>query len=281
MIPGLKKVKGGSVFRKIAMGSWRSAGDPSVYGMLEVDVSEALHYIQRLQAKSPHKISVSHLVGKAVAIALSERPEINGMIRLSRIWQRQHVDLFYQVNIPGNPADPVGKANLSGEVVRKAETLTVAQIAADLGEKAKKLKSGGEGSLTKSVNTLAMIPWKLIYFVLNFTSFLNYDLGIDLRWAGMPRDAFGSVMITNVGSLGVDIAWAPLVPYTKVPLLLTVGEIKDRPWVVDGRLEVRPVMRIGITFDHRFMDGVHASVLNRIFLQCFREPEKYFGAISS
>jgi len=279
VIPELKKIEGGSVFRKIAMGSWRSAGDPSVYGMLEIDVSTALRYMEKIQAGSEHKISIAHLVGKAVAIVLTERPEINGLIRFSRIYQRKHVDLFYQVNIPGDPSDPVGKATLSGEVVRKAENLSVAQIAEDLARKAKIIKAGGEGTLTKSVKTLQIMPWKLMSFVLNFTSFLNYDLGIDLRWAGMPRDAFGSVMITNIGSLGLDIAWAPLVPYTKVPLLLTVGAIKDRPWVVDGKVEVRPVMRVGITFDHRFMDGIHASAMNKIFLQCFDDPEKYFGSL--
>lgn len=276
MIPELKKIEGGSVFRKIAMGSWRTAGDPSVYGLLEIDVSKVLRHIDLLQAQSDVKISISHLVGKAIAIVLSERPEINGLIRLNRIYERKHVDLFYQVNIPGDPSDPVGKALLSGEVVRKAENLTVAQIASDLSRKAKIIRQGGEGELTKTMSTLKMVPWQLMYFVLNFTSFLNYDLGIDMRWAGMPRDPFGSVMITNVGSLGIDVAWAPLVPYSKVPLLLTVGAIKDRPWVVDGQVQVRPVMRIGITFDHRFMDGVHASAMSRLFLQCFEEPEKYF-----
>ncbi|MFS4459636.1 2-oxo acid dehydrogenase subunit E2 [Bdellovibrio sp. HCB2-146] len=223
-------------------------------------------------------MSLSHLVGKAAAVAMKERPEINGMIRFNRIYLRKHVDLFYQVNIPGSENDPVGKANLTGATVRAAENLTVVQIAEALNAKSQAIKKGHESELTKSVGALSWVPWLLIRTVLNVSSFINYDMGISLTWAGMPRDAFGSIMITNIGSMGGDTAWAPLVPYTKVPILLTLGQVKPRPWVTEsGAVEARPVARIGVTFDHRFMDGSHAAAMGKIFERCFADPETYFG----
>jgi pyruvate/2-oxoglutarate dehydrogenase complex dihydrolipoamide acyltransferase (E2) component len=271
----LTKIKGGSLFRKIAMGSWRTAGDPSVYGLLEIDAGPSLKFLQAEQAKTQTKLSIAHLVGKAVAKVLQERPEMNGLIRFSRIYQRKHVDLFYQVNIPGDPSDPVGKAMLSGEIVRKAETLSVRQIGEELDRKAKHIREGGKGELTTSINTMKIVPGCLVRWALNISSFLIYDLKLNLSWAGLARDPFGSIMITNVGSLGIDVAWAPLVPYTRVPLLLTIGAIQKRAWIVDETVQIRSVMRIGITFDHRFMDGIHASVMSRLFQQYLAEPEKY------
>ncbi|MGZ5278412.1 MAG: 2-oxo acid dehydrogenase subunit E2 [Pseudobdellovibrionaceae bacterium] len=271
----ITKIEGASVSRKIAMGSWRTAGDPSVYGLMEIDVSQALCFLENEQKKTQTKLSISHLVGKAVAKVLHDRPEINGLIRFSRIYQRKHVDLFYQVNIPGDASDPVGKALLSGEVIRQAENLSVIQIGEELDRKAQVIRNGGKGELTSSIQTMKLIPWSLVRWALNISSFLTYDLKMNLSWAGIARDPFGSVMITNVGSLGIDVAWAPLVPYTRVPLLLTIGATQNRPWVVGDRIEVRPIMRIGITFDHRFMDGVHASVMSRSFQQYLAEPEKY------
>lgn len=276
----ITKVEGGSIFRKIAMGSWRTAGDPSVYGLLEIDVSNALQFLESEQKKTETKLSISHLVGKAVAKVLQERPEINGLIRFHRIYQRKHVDLFYQVNIPGDPNDPVGKALLSGEIVRRAETLSLVQIAQELDRKAQIIRRGGRGELTSSIQTMKWIPWGLVRWALNISSVLIYDLRLNLSWAGLARDPFGSVMITNVGSLGIDVAWAPLVPYTRVPLLLTVGAIKKRAWVVGDRVEIRPIIRIGITFDHRFMDGIHASVMSRLFQQYLAEPERYLKSHS-
>ncbi|WP_413292908.1 2-oxo acid dehydrogenase subunit E2 [Bdellovibrio sp. HCB185ZH] len=274
--------KGGSAFRKIAMGSWHKAGDPTVYGLLEIDMTRALEYMKAQEAATGMKLSISHLVGKAAATAMKERPEINGMIRNNRIYLRDTVDIFYQVNIPGNPEDPVGKATLTGVVVREAEKLSVAQIAQELAGKSKAIKGGEQSELTKSLDAMKWVPWGFMRTLLNLTSYLNYDLGINLTWAGMPRDAFGSIMITNIGGMGADTAWAPLVSYSKVPILLTVGQIKQRAWVTEtGTVEARPVARIGVTFDHRFMDGTHAAALQKIFEKCFAEPEKYFGEVSA
>ncbi|MEK2687767.1 2-oxo acid dehydrogenase subunit E2 [Bdellovibrio sp. GT3] len=273
--------KGGSAFRKIAMGSWHKAGDPSVYGLLEIDMTKALEYMKSYETATGTKLSISHLVGKAAATAMKERPEINGMIRFNRIYLRDQVDVFYQVNIPGNPEDPVGKATLTGVVVRAAENMTAGQIAQELANKSKAIKGGATSELTKSLDAMKFMPWGLMRMILNITSFLNYDLGINLTWAGMPRDAFGSIMITNIGGMGADTAWAPLVAYSKVPILLTVGQIKQRAWVSEtGAVEARPVARIGVTFDHRFMDGTHAAALQKIFEKCFAEPEKYFGQVA-
>lgn len=269
----LTKSNGGAVFRKIAMGSWRTAADPSVYGLLEIDVSNVLAYLENINKNSDVKVGINEFVGRVTALVMKQRPEMNGLIRLGRIYLRRHVNLFYQVNVPGGEDDPIGKANLLGLTIDNAEHKSVVEIAKELKSKAGRIKKGHESELTKSVKTLSMVPWQLMRYVLDLTSFLNYDLNLPLQILGMPKDPFGSVMITNVGSMGVETAWAPLVPYTRVPLLLTIGAIVDRPWVVGGKVEVRPIMRIGCTFDHRFMDGVHAAAMNRLFTKYFENPK--------
>jgi pyruvate/2-oxoglutarate dehydrogenase complex dihydrolipoamide acyltransferase (E2) component len=273
----LKKSSGGSVFRKIAMGSWSTAADPSVYGLLELDMTEVLKFIEEHNKKSETKIGVSEIVGRATALVLKQRPEMNGLIKWGRIYLRDNVNLFYQVNVPGGENDPVGKATLLGLTIERAENKSLEEIAIELKSKATKIKAGHENEMTKSVKTLSFVPWQLMKLVLNFTSFLNYDLNLPMQLFGMPKDPFGSVMLTNVGGMGVETAWAPLVPYTRVPLLLTVGAIVQRAWVVDGKVEVRPIMRIGCTFDHRFMDGVHAAAMNRLFVKYFEQPELLRG----
>lgn len=269
----LTKSEGGAVFRKIAMGSWKTAADPSVYGLLEIDVTTALQYLEKINQNSEVKVGLSELVGRATALVLKERPEMNGLMRWGRIYLRDSVDLFYQVNVPGAENDPVGKANLLGLTISKAESKSVKEISIELKKKASSIKAGHENEMTKSVRTLSNIPWQLMRYVLNFSSFLNYDLRLPMHLFGLPEDPFGSVMITNVGSMGIDTAWAPLVPYTRVPLLLTVGAVKERAWVVNGKVEVRPIVRIGCTFDHRFMDGVHAAAMGRLFEKYFQQPE--------
>lgn len=269
----LKKSNGGSVFRKIAMGSWNTVGDPSVYGLVEIDMSPALQYLKTLNTSGDFKIGVTELVAKATALVLKERPEMNGLIRLGRIYLRQDVDIFFQVNIPGAESDPIGKANLLGVVIKNVDQKSLFQISEELKAKSKEIKIGHENVITKTARALSFVPWQMMKWVLNFTSFLTYDLLFPVKKIGLPADPFGSMMITNVGSLGIDTAWAPLVPYSRCPLLLTIGAIQDRPWVEGKQIVIKPILRIGCTFDHRFMDGVHAAQMVKRFKQLFEKPE--------
>jgi pyruvate/2-oxoglutarate dehydrogenase complex dihydrolipoamide acyltransferase (E2) component len=55
-----------------------------------------------------------------------------------------------------------------------------------------------------------------------------------------------------------------------------VGNLQQRPFVVNNQVLPRPTLKIGITFDHRFMDGVHAAAMNNKFKKIFENPENYF-----
>jgi len=274
-ISGLRKLTKTSTFRKVAMGTWRNAGDPSVYGVLEVDMAKALPYMKELESSHQVKISPLHLVAKALSLVLTDRPEINGIIRFNRIYLRPHVDIFFQVNVPGSGNDQIKQATLSGVTIRKTENKSVSDIAQELNQKGQEVRDRKKDELADSQKIMTFVPWAFSKWILNIFSFLIYDLNLNLTFLGIPKDPFGSVMITNVGSLGVDMAWAPLVPYSKVPMLLTLGSIKDTPVVIDEKIEIRPIMKIGITFDHRFMDGVHAAAMGRHFQKCFADPAFY------
>jgi pyruvate/2-oxoglutarate dehydrogenase complex dihydrolipoamide acyltransferase (E2) component len=272
---GLKLLDKTSPFRKVAMGTWRVAKDPSVYGYMEVDVTRSLEMIEDYSRKKGVRVTLTHLVGKAVAHCLNQRPEINGMIRGSRIYLRDNVTLFFQVNIPGKGPDKVKEATLSGCTVENAENLSSAEIADKIQKKVELIRSHKDPEFSKNMDMFKFIPWFLCGWYLDLASFLIYGLNWDLNFLGLPRDPFGSVMITNVGSLGIDVAYAPLCPYTRVPLLVTVGAVKKKPWVVDDQIQIRQIMSVTVTFDHRMIDGIHAAKLSEEFKKCFENPEDF------
>lgn len=278
---GVELIKSDNVpmFRKIAMGTWKNAGDPSVYGILEIDMSKTLALLPDYEKKHNVKITPSHLAGKAVSFIMQNRPEINGMIRGNRIYYRKHVAIFYQINVPGSGTDKIKGASLSGTSLQKVEKMSLAQIAQALAKKAGDIREGRDLELKKSIDMFKFIPWSLSGLVLDLMSFLTYGLNLNLQSLGIPKDPFGSLMITNVGGMGIDLALAPLVPYSRVPLLLALGSVKDKPWIDEnGDIVKRKILPIGVTFDHRMIDGIHASQLAADFKKCFAEPEKYLFA---
>jgi len=63
--------------------------------------------------------------------------------------------------------------------------------------------------------------------------------------------------ITNVGSVGGLFA-TPIINYPESAILGT-HKISKRPVVRDGRIEVRDVMFLSLSFDHRIFDGAYAA----------------------
>ncbi|KMS75293.1 transketolase [Streptomyces viridochromogenes] len=67
----------------------------------------------------------------------------------------------------------------------------------------------------------------------------------------------GTFTLNNYGPLDVDGA-TPILNHPQ-SAMLGVGRITDRPWAVNGRVEVRKVVTLSLTFDHRVCDGGTAA----------------------
>ncbi len=75
----------------------------------------------------------------------------------------------------------------------------------------------------------------------------------------------GTFTLTNLGSYGIEI-FTPLVNYPQCAIL-GVGRVAERPVVVPGRIDVRAMMYLSLSFDHRIIDGAPAAM----FLQQLKE----------
>lgn len=257
----------------MAIGTWKDAGDPSVYGAMDVDAGPAIAYLEKVNQKSKIKLTFTHFVGKVVAQAIEENPEINCVLRFGRLYPRKSIDVFFQV-----ATDTQGK-DLSGTTVRHANKKTLLQIAEEMQSSIRKIREKGDPDFRRMKNTMGLIPGMLVRWVINVTSFFLYTLNIWSPVFGSPKDPFGSIMVTSIGSIGLDMGFAPLVPYSKVPVLVAVGVIREVPVVRNGKIEVGTTARLCATFDHRVIDGMHASQLIRTVRRIFSDPEKELGGL--
>jgi pyruvate dehydrogenase E2 component (dihydrolipoamide acetyltransferase) len=265
-----------SSFRKIAMGTWQDAYDPSVYGTIEIRMGEALRYIEAYRAKTGKRLTVTHLVAKGVATALKRCPDANAVLRFNRIYLRPHVDIFLQVMMNDEGED---KIDLSGAKLESVEEKSVGELVDELEAKVALIRARKDPALEKTRKSMIKFPGLLMNMFLKLLGFLMYTLNLDLRWAGLPRDPFGSVMITNIGSIGLDMAFVPLVPYSRVPILIALGAVHDAPIVDNGAIVAAKLMKLNATFDHRFIDGYHASVLSKTLRQMLEHPFDSFDVI--
>lgn len=262
-----------STFRRLAVAAWGPPRDPSIYGSVLVDATPALAWLEGLRARTGCQATVTHLVGRALAVALAERPDLNALIRLGRFYRRVDVDIFFQVALQAASNDP-GALDLSGVLVRGADRKPVEAIARELGERLAAVREDRDPELAGARRALGLLPGALLRPLQVALDVLQYSL--NLRVPGLPRDPFGSAAVTNVGMYGVTWAYAPLFPPSRSPIVVLVGAITRQPWVVhDGageRIEVRPVLPLHATFDHRVLDGVQAARLAARIQALLAEP---------
>ena len=260
-----------SSWRRISLHLWDKPRDPTVYGNLEVDMRRAKQYLAEANEIRPDvQVRVIHLVVAAIAKALAAYPEANAIIARRRIFMRSTVDVYCQV------ATDHGD-DLSGVKIPNADTLSPFEIAVQLAERAKRVREKRDSGSEQTKRTVANVPRSLLGWVLGAVEYLSYDWLLDLTRVGIPFDQFGSAMVSNIGSFGIGNGLAPLVPASRVPIVLLVGQVKDKPVAENGEVIVAPSLTIGCTFDHRLIDGYQAGKMAKIVIDSVNDPREAFG----
>jgi pyruvate dehydrogenase E2 component (dihydrolipoamide acetyltransferase) len=255
-----------SPWRKIAIGTWSKIGDPSIYAMVDLEVAPALEYLEDLKKQSGQRITLSHFVGKAIAETMRRHPSINCLLRWGRLYPRKTIDVFFQV-----ATDQYGK-DLSGMTIKNADQKSIPEIAQEMEFRVLQIRKEKDPAFSKMKSNLQWVPGFFTRWILGAAGFINYTLNLWSPALGTPRDAFGGVMVTNIGSLGLDMAFAPLVPYSRVPILIVLGNVREIPVVKEGKVVPAQAIRLCVTIDHRLIDGVHAAKMDRTLKKIFADP---------
>ncbi|NUT96918.1 MAG: 2-oxo acid dehydrogenase subunit E2 [Saccharothrix sp.] len=87
----------------------------------------------------------------------------------------------------------------------------------------------------------------------------------------------GTFTVNNYGVFGVDGS-AAIINHPEAAIL-GIGRIIDRPWAVDGQLQVRKVTQLTLAFDHRVCDGGTAGGFLRFVADCVENPITALGEL--
>jgi pyruvate dehydrogenase E2 component (dihydrolipoamide acetyltransferase) len=262
--PAGRRVSG---WRKLAGAAWGRPTDPQFYGDLDVDATALLSYVDTARQGGAH-LTLTHLVGRAVAHGLVAAPELRVRLGRGREYPRESIDVFFIV------AAERGR-ELTGVKVEHADAKSAVQIAAELDRRRAAIGAGTDPEFGRTKAMLAVLPGRVLRYAMRLAGWLTSDLNLNLPRLGMPRQAFGGAMITSVGMWGITRAYSPLASYYRVPVLVLVAAAEPRPVVRAGAVVVRPMLTLTATFDHRFVDGYHAAGFARAVTEYCADPAAF------
>ncbi len=187
---------------------------PAAWSMVEVDATRLVRTRDALKAafEERHGIPLTYLpfAAGAVAAALREHPRLNAR------WDDGHITLNNRVNLAVAVSTEAG---LMVPVLRDADTLTIAGIAAEL----RRLTDGARAG----------------------------TLGIDDVQGG-------TFTLNNTGALG-SVVSVPIINHPQAAIMTTEAIVKRPVVVEGDAIAVRSMMNLCLTFDHRVCDGAEAA----------------------
>jgi pyruvate dehydrogenase E2 component (dihydrolipoamide acetyltransferase) len=83
--------------------------------------------------------------------------------------------------------------------------------------------------------------------------------------------------ITNVGAVG-GLLSTPIINYPEVAIL-GLHKITKRPVVREGKIEIRDVTDLSLTFDHRVFDGAYAARFTSKVIQTIQDTKKLLAEV--
>ena len=209
-----------------------------------VDMSEA--NTMRRHFEGPIRLTYTHILIKATAVALEEQPWVNAVWTARGI--RHHGDIRIGVPVQVEYGFfPVAVVNPHSKPMP-----LIAQELAELAAEA--------GSNPPRSGILVRLPQTIATLAIHYLK--NYPLPIF-------KEKF-TFMLSNLGQWGLDRT-IPVV--THYSAMLTPGRVADRVVAIDGVLDARPTVSLTLAYDCRLIDDVQASRFLRLLRGLMENPQ--------
>ncbi len=252
-------------WRKVASAIYKKPSDGKILGSAEIDITDLEAYVSR-KRKEGLKITLTHIFTLIISRCLKEEvPQLNCYIRRGRIIHRDQVDAMISVLL--------GDGSMSSVRVENTDMLNLEQLVEKLGEGIRDSRAGDEDSTMKMKGIMGKIPWPIRTWVFSFVKFITIKMGWPIPGTNLNSKNFGSFVLTNIGTIGLDLGFPALFPISNVPFVFVMGGINKKPVVVNDKIEIRRMMTISSALDHRVLDALHGGKLFRYIKLMIRQPE--------
>lgn len=260
-----------SGWRKVASSIYRRPTDSKLFGSVEMDITDLEVYITE-KRKNGVKATLTHFFILAAARALKEEvPEMNTYIKRGNVVLRDHIDVMVSVLLRDSKMGSI--------LVKDADKLTLEELIKEMNEQVQLSRQGSENKTMQMKDKMARIPWPLRGWIFSLLKTITFSWGFSFPSLGLSANSFGSFVVSNIGSVGLDMGYPALFPSSNVSFVLVLGGVNRKPAVVGDQILPRTILSLGAALDHRVVDASHGGLLFRYLKKIVKNPELLDGKI--
>ena len=246
--------------------------DAEVYFCEKIDVSPLLRYGE--EHPEAH-LSLFPAVVTALAKMFTLRPRFNRFIQGQRLYQRKEITLSFVCKT--SFADDSPEALI---VVRALPGDTVETIGSRMASEIRKKREGEVSGSDSTVNRIRKIPFIFRVVLFRFLRLLDY-FGADLSRLTSTDPNYCSVLISNLGSIGLPAMYHHLNNYGTTSCVVTLGKLHKEEIITEsGGKEMRDILELSATVDERIADGFYFAKSVKLLKKVLEDPALLFRPLS-
>ena len=265
-------VKDGTDLRRVMPYVMRTRNESVVYFEQRIDVRNAEQFLRAFNEAHPQtRATLFHVVLWASRQGMSEFPALNRFVAGGRLYQRDGIWVSYSAKQRMKRGAPllVLKRRFEPEE-------SFADMVAAMGTQLQSAKFGGtKSSVDGELGLVLMLPGFLRRVV--FVAYRALEaLGMFPKVFIDNDPLYGSVFLTDLGSLGMDPAYHHLYEYGTIGIFGALGRARTE-LIGDpntGRMEKRRMASLRWSFDERVEDGLYAGYGLRHMQRLVEDPVK-------
>jgi len=255
-------------YNELAPFIMKTRGDASNYFSDFVEITETERYLRDKRKNGYPGMGILHLFIASYIRTLSQYPAANRFVSGQRIYARKNIELVMTVKkeLRTNASETSIKVELTPYD-------TMFDVYHKIGEEIEKVKREGEATSTDNAARAFMkIPRIILKLTISFMGLLDY-FGLIPRQLMKASPFHGSVIITDLGSIGLQAIHHHLYNFGNLPVFVAIGpKRKSRELSADGQIVERKYIDYKIVADERICDGFYYAQALRLFKSYLCKP---------
>jgi len=242
--------------------------DSSNYFSDSIEVTETERYLRAKRSNGYPGMGLLHMFIASYIRTASQFPGINRFISGQRLYARKDVEFVMVIKKEMRIDSPETSIKINFDL-----SDTIYDVYRKINEEIKLVKNEGEDTATDNLAKVLMkLPRLVLKFIVRGLEIMDY-FGIMPKAILRASPFHGSLLITDLGSIGLPAIYHHLYNFGNMPLFIALGaKRKTRELRPDGIIVDRKYVDYKLVVDERCCDGFYFSQAFRMFRSIVRKP---------
>ena len=243
--------------------------DASNYFSDSIEITEAEKFLRCKRQQGYPGLGMLHLFAAAYIRVISQYPGTNRFISGQRIFARNNIEFVMTIKKEMKAAASETSIKVSFDA-----NDSIFDVFNKINAEIDNVRDEGEATDTDDVAKAFMkLPRLILKFAIFFFTKLDY-FGLLPKVLVKASPFHGSVVITDLGSIGLPAIYHHLYDFGNIPVFIALGaKRKAYETGPDGVAELRKYIDYKFTVDERICDGFYFSQAFRLLKSLLRQPE--------